>query len=143
MIRVGVVSRSFPEMTNEQTADFMKENGFPTTELCLSATDSKYWTYNGTSDLSDLTDERFASICEIYRSRGIELSALGVFTNLIEPDEEKRADIAKGGLVLTGRGVLPGLDQFLADVMGLRTRVALNADTAAAEGAAKALAKLQ
>ncbi len=58
-------------------------------------------------------------------------------------DDEKRADIAKGGLVLTGRGVLPGLDQFLADVMGLRTRVALNADTAAAEGAAKALAKLQ
>ncbi len=57
--------------------------------------------------------------------------------------DEMRADIAKGGVVLTGKGVLPGLDQFLADVMGLRTRVALNADTAVAEGAAKALAKLQ
>ncbi len=57
--------------------------------------------------------------------------------------DEMRADIAKGGVVLTGKGVLPGLDQFLADVMGLRTRVALNADTAVAEGAAKALLKLQ
>ena len=57
--------------------------------------------------------------------------------------DEIRVDIAKGGVVLTGGGVLPGMDQFLADFMGVRATVATNADTAAAEGAAKALAKLR
>ena len=44
--------------------------------------------------------------------------------------------------MLTGGGVLSGMDQLLADVMGLRARVAANADTAAAEGAALALERL-
>ncbi len=56
--------------------------------------------------------------------------------------DEMRADIGRCGVVLTGGGILLGLDQFLADVMGLRTRVAKNADTAVAEGAAKALSRL-
>ena len=56
--------------------------------------------------------------------------------------DDMRADIAKGGIVLTGGAVLTGMDQLLADVMGLRARVAANADTAAAEGAALALERL-
>ena len=110
MIKTGVVSRSFTEWTNEQVADFMKENGFPTTELCLTGTDSKYWVYNGTSDLSDLTDERFSEICKIYRDRGIEIVSLGVFTNLIEPDDEKRdVNLAyfKRHIELAGKNGIP------------------------------------
>lgn len=127
MIRVGVVSRSFPNMTNEQTADFMKEHGFPTTELCLSATDSKYWVYNGTSDLTDLTDERFAAICDIYRSRGIEIVSLGVFTNTIEPDAEKRAanlEYFKRHIELAGKNGIPFVSTecgFDPDHRGVRT----------------------
>ncbi len=56
--------------------------------------------------------------------------------------DDMRADISRGGIVLTGGGVLAGMDQFLADVMGLRARTATNADTAAAEGAAVALERL-
>ncbi len=56
--------------------------------------------------------------------------------------DDMRADIARGGIVLTGGAVLSGMDQLLADVMGLRARVAANADTAAAEGAALALERL-
>lgn len=110
MIKTGVVSRSFTEWTNEQVADFMKENGFPTTELCLTGTDSKYWVYNGTSDLSNLTDERFSEICKIYRDRGIEIVSLGVFTNLIEPDDEKRdVNLAyfKRHIELAGKNGIP------------------------------------
>ena len=110
MIKTGVVSRSFTEWTNEQVADFMKENGFPTTELCLTGTDSNYWVYNGTSDLSDLTDERFAEICKIYRDRGIEIVSMGVFTNLIEPDDEKRdVNLAyfKRHIELAGKNGIP------------------------------------
>ena len=57
--------------------------------------------------------------------------------------DEIRVDIAKGGVVLTGGGVPRGMGQFLADILGVRASVATNADTAAAEGAAKALAKLR
>ena len=90
MMKVGVVSRSFPGLDNRQVAAFMAEHGFSTTELCLTAADSNYWVYNGNSDLSGMSDQRFAEICKIYRDQGIELVSLGVFTNLIEPDDAKR-----------------------------------------------------
>lgn len=56
--------------------------------------------------------------------------------------EDMKADIARGGIVLTGGAVLAGMDQFLADVLGLRARTAANADSAVAEGAALALERL-
>ena len=87
-MKIGVVSRSFPEMTNAQCAQYMKENGFGPTELCLTAADSKYWAYNGRSDISDMTDERFADIVKTYRDTGIEVAALGVFTNMIAHEED-------------------------------------------------------
>jgi sugar phosphate isomerase/epimerase len=91
-MRVGIVTRSFPEMTNQQAAVFMREKGFTSTELCLSQTDSKYWVYNGTSDISGLTDLRIKEIADIYRAEGILVHALGVFTNLIETDPAIRAN---------------------------------------------------
>ena len=50
--------------------------------------------------------------------------------------------LLKNGIVLTGSGVLGGMDQFLADVIGVRAKCASNAATAAAEGAAIALDRL-
>lgn len=91
-MKIGIVTRSFPEMDNERAAAFMAETGFQSTELCLVQTDSKYWVYNGISDLSGLTGSRMLEITEAYRRNGIEVSALGVFTNLIEPDDGKLAE---------------------------------------------------
>ncbi len=88
---VGVVTRSFPQLSNAQTADLLAEKGFRWTELCFSQTDSKYWVYNGRSDLADMTDARSRTIVETYRRRGVEVPVLGVFTNLIEPDDAARA----------------------------------------------------
>jgi sugar phosphate isomerase/epimerase len=88
---IGVTTRSFPELTNAQTADFLSQNSLMSTELCFSQTDSKYWVYNGRSDLSEMTDDRSQKIVETYKSRGIDVVALGVFTNLIEPDDAERA----------------------------------------------------
>jgi len=87
---VGVVTRSFGNLTNQQTADLLAEKGFRWTELCFSQTDSKYWVYNGRSDLSDMTDARSKTIVDTYRNRGVEVPVLGVFTNLIEPDDAER-----------------------------------------------------
>lgn len=66
-----------------------------------------------------------------------------VVTVLERTGDEMRADIGKGGVVFTGGGILPGMDQFLADITTMRARIATNADTAVVEGAAKALAKLE
>ena len=88
---VGVVSRSFPQLTNAQTADLLAQNGFRWTELCFSQTDSDYWRYNQRSDLSEMTDARSREIVETYRQRGVEVPVMGVFTNLIEPDDAERA----------------------------------------------------
>jgi sugar phosphate isomerase/epimerase len=118
---VGVVTRSFPQLSNRETADLLASNGFRWTELCFSQTDSKYWVYNGRSDISTLTDERAREIIETYRGRGVEVTAIGVFTNLLEPDEreldenidyfERHMEIAEANGVLyvsTETGFVPG-----------------------------------
>ena len=87
---IGITTRSFSGMTNAETAAAMRDIGFTCTELCLSQSDSKFWVYNGRSDLSQLSDERFAEIVATYRESGIEVPVFGVFTNLIEPDDAER-----------------------------------------------------
>src|SRR5690625_3159766 len=88
-MNLGVVSRSFPELSNEEVAKQLSSNHFQSTELCFSQTDSNYWVYNGRSELSDLSNEKSKEIVETYRQQGIEVTAIGVFTNLLEPDEEE------------------------------------------------------
>lgn len=90
MMKIGIVTRSFPEMTTAEAVDTMIRHGFKCTELCFVQTDCNYWKYNSTSDISDLTNERVLEIINMYRNRGIEVTSLGVFTNLIEPDEKIR-----------------------------------------------------
>lgn len=90
-MKLGVVTRSFPHLTNAGTAELLAEHGFSCTELCFSQTDSPYWVYNGRDDLSDLSDDRARKIVDTYRDSGIEVVSLGVFTNLLEPDEDERA----------------------------------------------------
>ncbi|TVQ22292.1 MAG: sugar phosphate isomerase/epimerase [Spirochaetaceae bacterium] len=68
----------------------MAGNDLLYTELCFSQTDSNYWVYNGRSDLSEMTDSRAERIVRMYRDAGIEVSVLGVFTNLMEPDDAER-----------------------------------------------------
>ena len=77
-------------MTNAEIAEFIAQNGFRWTELCFLSTDTNYWRYNSRSDLSDMTDDRSRSVVETYRSAGVEVAVLGVFTNLIEPDDNER-----------------------------------------------------
>lgn len=91
MMNIGVVTRSFPKLTNLQTAELLAPNGFTCTELCFSQTDSNLWLYNGRKDLAEMTDERCRAIVGTYRSRGIAVTSLGCFTNLIDPDEAERA----------------------------------------------------
>ena len=89
-IRIGVVSRSFPALTHAEIARTLEAAGAASTELCLSSADTTYWVYNGRSDLHSLTDRKFAGIVSEYRAHGIDIPAFGVFTNLIDPNEDER-----------------------------------------------------
>jgi sugar phosphate isomerase/epimerase len=118
---VGVVSRSFPHLSNRETAELLARNGFRWTELCYKQTDSDYWVYNGRSDLSDMTDDRVEQIVETYRNAGVQVTSIGVFTNLLEPDDnelqanldyfERHMEMAQNNgipFVSTETGFIPG-----------------------------------
>ncbi len=127
-MKLGVVTRSFPDLTNRETADLLAQNGFVCTELCFSQTDSPFWVYNGRSDISELSDRRCARIVDTYRTAGIDVVSLGVFTNLLEPNDveleanlayfERHMELAHHagvGCVSTECGFVPGKRGVQAD----------------------------
>lgn len=90
-MNIGIVSRSFPALTHVETADLLARNGLTCTEFLLSNAEANRWVYNRRTDLTGLTDETIAAMVGAYRTRGVAVTALGVFTNLIEPDDAERA----------------------------------------------------
>ena len=94
-LTVGIATLGFGDYTNRRLAEELAAQGFRMVQLFLNQTDSRYWKYNGRSDLSDLTAARCQEIADAYRSAGIAIHSLGVYTNLIHPDEaERRANLA-------------------------------------------------
>jgi sugar phosphate isomerase/epimerase len=89
-LRVGIATLGFANLTNADLARELKAQGIRIVQLFLSQTDSRYWKYNSRSDLADLTRDRCQAIAEMYRSAGITIHSMGVYTNLIHPDEAER-----------------------------------------------------
>lgn len=93
--KLGVSTLGFPNFTNEQLAQELAAQGLRMVQLFLNQSDSRYWAYNGRSDVSDLTPQRCEAIGQAYRSAGIDIHSIGVYTNLIHPDEaERKANLA-------------------------------------------------
>jgi len=94
-LTIGVATPGFRDYTNAQLAEALAQENIKTIQFFLSQSDSKYWRYNSRSDLSDLTAKRCDEIANIYRSAGISIHSIGVYTNLIHPDEaERNANLA-------------------------------------------------
>ena len=92
---IGIATFGFPNYTNSQLAEELAQTGIGVVQLFLSQSDSRYWKYNGRSDLSDLTAKRCEAIAHAYRSAGVSIHSLGVYTNLIHPDQaELKANLA-------------------------------------------------
>ena len=89
-VAIGISTLGFPTLSNAQLAETLAEQGFKLIQLFFSQTDSRYWVYNGRSDLSDMTPARSRAIAAAYRSAGITIHSLGVYTNLVHPDETER-----------------------------------------------------
>jgi sugar phosphate isomerase/epimerase len=88
---IGVSTLGFGDLTNAELAEELAGQGIKVVQLFLSQKDSRYWVYNGRADVSDMTTERCRAIAETYRSRGIEIHSIGVYTNLVHPDDAERA----------------------------------------------------
>ena len=87
---VGISTQEFTKYTNAQLAETLAQRGFRVVQLFLMQSDSRYWKYNGRSDLSDLTAARCEAIGRAYRSAGITIHSIGVYTNLIHGDPAER-----------------------------------------------------
>lgn len=89
-LQIGVATFGFTNYTNAELAKELSDQGIRIIQLFLSQTDSRYWKYNSRSDLSDLTPDRCRAIADIYRSAGIAIHSIGVYTNLLHPDQAER-----------------------------------------------------
>jgi sugar phosphate isomerase/epimerase len=87
---IGVSTLGFPKYTNAELAEELAPRDIRTIQLFFNQADSRYWKYNGRSDLSDLTAARCDAIARTYRSAGIAIHSLGVYTNLIHGDAAER-----------------------------------------------------
>ncbi len=92
---IGIATLGFGDYTNRQLAEELAHEGIGVVQLFLNQKDSRYWKYNGRSDVSDLTPARCQAIAEAYRSVGVSIHSIGVYTNLIHPEElERKANLA-------------------------------------------------
>jgi len=114
-VTVGMATTAFREYTNSRLAQELSAEGVHTIQLFLTQSDSNYWKYNGRNDLSDLTAERCKAIADTYRSAGISIHSIGVYTNLIHPDQaERKANLAYfGAMMKVGRQM--GVRRFITE----------------------------
>lgn len=92
---IGMATTGFRTFTNQQMAQELAKRNVRTIQLFLTQSDSNYWRYNNRNDLSDLSPDRCKEIADTYRSVGISIHSMGVYTNLIHPDEaERKANLA-------------------------------------------------
>ncbi len=94
-IQIGISTMDFREFSNSELARELKGQGIRTVQLFLTQTDSRYWKYGGRSDLPGLTPERCREIAAAYRSQGISIHSIGVYTTLVHEDPaERKANLA-------------------------------------------------
>ena len=92
---IGMATTEFRDYTNSRLAQELSEQGIRIIQLFLTQSDSNYWRYGGRSDLPGLTPERAREIAGVYRSAGISIHSIGVYTTLIHPDSaERQANLA-------------------------------------------------
>ena len=88
--KLGLATNGFNSLTNDEMAQLAADARLDCVQLFFTQKDSNYWRYNKPVDVSAVTEAECHRIAKAYRSRGLEIQALGVYANLIEPDEAER-----------------------------------------------------
>jgi sugar phosphate isomerase/epimerase len=89
-IQLGLVTNGFRQFSNRELAAEFAAQRIRLVQLFFVQTDSNYWRYGGRSDLPGMTPQRAAEIAGIYKSAGIGIHSLGVYTTLVHPDPTER-----------------------------------------------------
>lgn len=89
-MKLGLATNGFNGLTNDEMAQLAADAKLDCVQLFFTQKDSNYWRYNTPVDVSAVTEAECHRIATAYRSRGLEIQALGVYANLIEPDEAGR-----------------------------------------------------
>lgn len=129
MLNIGVTTRAYNGLTISDTVADMADAGFKCTELCFVHSDLSGWTYNGIGSLEGITPAKICEAADEFRSHGIDVTSLGLFTDLRNPDEKVRADVmeyAKRYIEFAAEAGIP----YLASECGFTPgRRGVNADT--------------
>ena len=91
-MKYGIVSRSYMSMTVAEAAEYMAAHGYNCTELCMGHPDFGGWAYNDIPPLDEngITEKLTKEKADCMRDNGIEVTALGVFTNILSPIDDFR-----------------------------------------------------
>jgi sugar phosphate isomerase/epimerase len=94
-VQIGIATTGFTTLSNAALAKELAGAGIRVVQLFLSQTDSKFWKYNQRADVSSMTPERCKAIAATYRDAGLSIHSIGVYSNMIHPDEaERKANLA-------------------------------------------------
>jgi sugar phosphate isomerase/epimerase len=114
-VSIGLATTQFQKHTNAALAKEFRAAGVRVIQLFFTQTDSNYWRYNTRSDLVGMTPERAKEIAGIWRGEGIAIQALGVYANLIHPDEaERKANFAYFDAMMKVGGHM-GVNKFISE----------------------------
>jgi sugar phosphate isomerase/epimerase len=87
---IGIVSRAYAGVPVDECVSTMAGFGFKYTELCFMFSEVNCWQYNGSKDMSALTDAFAAETVAKFRKAGIKIMSVGAFSSLFEQDAEKQ-----------------------------------------------------
>ena len=87
---IGISTLGFRGHTNAQLAKELAAQDIKMVQLFLTQKDSHHWKYNGRCDLSMMSAERCRAIAGDYHAAGVSIHSMGVYTNLIHPQQSER-----------------------------------------------------
>lgn len=92
-MKLGLITSIFEEMNFKQVVDFAAENGLECLEVaCWPASGGAKRRYAGVChiDAETLTMEEAEEIKAYLKVKGVEISSLAYYPNMLDPDQEKR-----------------------------------------------------
>lgn len=93
MLNIGITTKCFAGRSVHETADILMMNGFRCTELVFTLSDLGGWKYNGMGSLDGITPARVKEAANEFRSRGVDVVSLGLYTDLRSPDQSARSAV--------------------------------------------------
>jgi len=90
-MNLGFVSAILPDLTLEELTTYASSRGFGCIEVCCWPVGKAERRYAGVThiDVDMLDAEKIKRIQNMFRDKGLEISALGYYPNPLDPDEEK------------------------------------------------------